>query len=756
MMATVNPDLNDVEHLKPNSKSTPNSSFCDFLSAERKLLPALVLTFLPFLGVWIATAKVLSVVAGLAYALLLIAAGYAMIRAAFPVSALVQVEVLVLAPAVGILSGSALSTFWVRCGLPLSWSSLLWLGLSLVGAAALWKDRQIWRNLSIPYAGWLAALSTLICVIYFLPGAWNDAVFRRDGSYNWIYVDTQFFQATVASIKSGFSPPRTPGTFTADLLYHFAPYTPAALLSGIIGVDTGDALARLTRGASIWALVLSSFGVGTLLARRATGKIFGGIMALAGLFFYGSLLALFTNETNTASHVSGAILFKLPDVAVLADGGPFSHLILGHSMLHALVAITAILGLCLFYRERINGIPNWRCSVLILLLAFSVAVNSVASLYCIGIVGILLFWGHLGSWRSWLLIILMLGLFALAWKMMGYGQAQEAAHVIWKDHPVSQWWSVTVAFLFGLGLRTIGFRWVKLSLRDEVSVLVLASVIGLLAFALLFRLDDSNERYGLYYLQCMFSLFAFSRLEPGFWRANQRSKWIKDWAVVGSSGMAVLFAAGFLLGILSFLVHYHPWIAAFPLKVGISFLLLLAFIFLLFDMNRGRTPSTLLTGTLMGLLLFGFAGWIPAWLNFGMDRMRMDITLTPGETQGLLHLKQVAPSRARFATNKHVVDTLASRRERSYGYSALSERPVLLEGYLDHAVQDLPWFQSMLRDNELLFTTTHPEEMRQIAQNWHVQWLVARPGSDIALPRPLPAWLVEQPDSGSLKIYRIE
>ncbi len=726
------------------------------MTAERRLLSAIVLTFLPFLAAWIITARILSVAAGLAYLLLLFAAGYAVIRAAFPVSVLAQIEAIVLAPTVGIVSISAMSAFWVRSGLPLAWSILLWLGLFLAGVIALWMDRSIWRDLSVPHAGWLVALSALICAIYFLPGAWNDAVMRRNGSYNWIYVDTQFFQATVASIKSGFSPPKTPGTFTADLLYHFAPYTPAALLSRLLGLDAGDALARITRGASIWALVLSSFGVGLQLARRATGKTFGGIAAVAGLFFYGSLFALFTNETNTASHVSGAILFKLPDVAVLADGGPFSHLILGHSMLHALVAITGILGLCLFYRQHMERVFIWRAIVLILLLGFSVAVNSVAALYCIGIVGILLFWGNLSKWRSWLLIFLMFGLFAIAWRLMGYGQAQEAAHVIWKDHSVSQWWSVTVAFFFGLGLRTIGFRWIKFSLRDEISVLVLASVAGLLAFALLFRLDDSNERYGLYYLQCMFSLFAFSRLEPGFWRAKERSEWIYHWAAVGAIGMAVLFAAGFLLGVVDFLTHYHPWITAFPLKVGISFFVLLAMGLISYAMMRGHRPSPLLTGALMGILLFGFAGWIPAWLNFGMGRMHMDVSLTPGETQGLLHLKQVAPQRATFATNRHVVDSLASRRERSYGYSALSERPVLLEGYLDHAVEDLPWFQAMLRDNDLLFTTTSPDELRKIANAWNVHWLVARPGTDVSLPRPLPPWLVEQPDSGSLKIYRIE
>ena len=70
-------------------------------------------------------------------------------------------------------------------------------------------------------------------------------------------------------------------------------------------------------------------------------------------------------------------------------------------------------------------------------------------------------------------------------------------------------------------------------------------------------------------------------------------------------------------------------------------------------------------------------------------------------------------------------------------------------------MQVLPWFKAMLRDNDLLFTTTDPETLRNIAKAWHVRWLVARPGTDIALPRPLPPWLVEQQDTGDLKIYKI-
>ena len=158
----------------------------------------------------------------------------------------------------------------------------------------------------------------------------------------------------------------------------------------------------------------------------------------------------------------------------------------------------------------------------------------------------------------------------------------------------------------------------------------------------------------------------------------------------------------------------------------------------------------------MCVLLVGFLAWIAPWLNFGVGRMKMDITITPGEVRGLNRLSELAAPDERFATNKHALDSLVSMPERSYAYGTLSERPVLLEGYAYQGVSALPGFKTLLHDNDLMFSTTDSETVRNLAKAYRVRWLVARPGTDIALPKPLPAWLVEQQDCGDLKIYRID
>lgn len=718
--------------------------------SQRRNVVIMPLVFLPWLAVVLFTAGGVAALNLIGYAIVVLVAGYGLISVTL--SAPARTQAIFFAPAVGILAISALTAFWVRLGNPLIWSTVLWLGLTAIGAFGLWKDRFLWPRSSTSYGLALALLSALICVLYFLPGASRDAVLRHDGSFNWMYADTQFFHSMAASIKRA-SPPTAPGTATAELYYHFGPYAPAATISRLDGLDLGDAFARVTRGASFWALVLSCFGLGTLLSLKATGEKFGGIMSVAGLFFYGSILSLFNNEQNSSSYVTGAILFKIPDIDVLAQGGPFSHLILGHSVLHGLVAITAIMGLCLIQREG-EAVLRLRGLALVVLPALAVPINSVAALYCVGVVGILLFWDRLRAARSWLQIVLMLCLFFGAWKIMGYSHAGDVAVSTINHNPASYWWMIAVWFTVGLGFRILGFQWISRPLRDPMSALVLASVLGLMLFWLLMQLEG-NERYGVYYLQAIFSVFAFSRLTPGWWRGPERTKWMTEWVRLAKNGMIFLVACGFLIGAVAYLTHRHTGIGFFPHKMLLCFFLVLLLVGMSALMKRHGSFSMAGSAVLLSVLMIGFLAWITPWLNFGMGRMKMDVTLAPGEVTGLYRLRSLAAPDERFATNKHLVDTVATNRNRSYSYDALSERPVLLEGYEYHDVRVLPWFKPLLNDNDTLFSTTDPETLHHIAEAWHVRWLVARPGTDIALPRPLPSWLVEQQDTGSLKIYRV-
>ncbi len=720
------------------------------LRTERRHLVVMPLVFLPWLSVVLFTAGGVAALNFIAYAIVVFASGYGLVSIAFP--ATVRAQAICLAPAIGIVAVSALTAFWVRLGYPIIWSTVLWLVLMVVGAVGLWKDRVLRATETVSYGFALALFSALICLLFFLPGASKDAVMRHDGSFNWMYADTQFFHSMAASIKGG-SPPTSPGTATSELYYHFGPYAPAAAISRLDGLELGDAYARVTRGRRSGRWYFLALDWAPCFRSKQPARNLVGSCRSPGFSFTARSCSLFNNELNSSSYVTGAILYKIPGIEVLAQGGPFSHLILGHSVLHGLVAITAIMGLCLIQRESETA-PPLRGLILVALPALAVPINSVAALYCVGVVGILLFWDRLGALRSWLQIALMLCLFFGAWKIMGYSHSGDVAVSTINHDPGSYWWAIAVWFIVGLGIRILGFQWISKPLKDPISALVLASVAGLMLFWLLMQLEG-NERYGVYYLQAMFSIFAFSRLTPGWLRGAERSKWMIEWLRLAKNGLIALIACGILVGVVAHFAHRHTGIASFPLKMLLCLIVIVLFAGMSAVMKRSPGFSTAASSILISVLMIGFLAWITPWLNFGMGRMKMDVTLSPGEVTGLYRLRNLAAHDELFATNRHAVDTVANFRNRSYSYDALSERPVLLEGYEYHDVQVLPWFKPLLHDNDALFSTTDPGTLHQIAESWHVRWLVARPGTDIALPRPFPSWLVEQQETGSLKIYKI-
>jgi hypothetical protein len=724
------------------------------LGSERRISVAMGLVLLPWLAVVLYTAGGLGALNFLGYAILVFAIGYGIVSMALPASA--RTQVILLAPALGILAVSALTAFWLRLGLALIWAPTLWLGLMAIGTIFLWRDRASWAESTVAYGVTLALLSALICAVCFLPSASNDLVQRRDGSFNWKYMDTQYFHAMAATIKTGESPPKTPGTATAELLYHFGPYAPAAAISRLDRLDLGDAVARLTRGGSIWALVLSCFGLGTLLSLKATGTKFGAIMSVAGLFCYGPLLLLipFNGPRYSSHNLIGSLFFKTNSERMLAAGIPYDHLLSGHSVLHGLGAITAIMGLCLAEKARESAL-TWRGVSLLTLPALAVPVHPVAALYCLGITGILLFWGRLREMQSWLPIMLMLALFLGAWKIMGYSQAPDAAQAMLKEHATAQWWMLLMWFLTVLGFRIVAFRWISKPWKDPLSALFLASVVGLLAFTLLLSLKDANEKYGIYFLQCMFSIFAFSRVTPRWWHGAERLQMIADWLRLAIKGMILFVACGFLIGVVALATHSKTGTSYFGPKLLLAALSLALLAAVSTLMKRSPRFSRLGSAALMIVLMAGFLAWSSDWVRYAMGWVHTDISYSPGEVRGLRRLGELMAPGEVFATNKHDMDMTENGRGRSYGYSALSERPVLLEGYMARNEIVLPWFQTLLHDNDLLFTTTDSEALRGIAGKWHVRYLVARAGTDIALPRPLPPWLIEQQNCGDLKIYRI-
>jgi hypothetical protein len=713
----------------------------------------LILALLPWTIVALFTAGLSGALVLVAYGVLAFLAGFAVVSAILPPQD--RACAIVLAPAAGVLTLSALTAFWLRLGLPLPWVPLIWLGLAAVGTIAVLRGREQLRSSRLDYGIPLIAVSVLICAIYFLPGALSDAVLRSDGSFSWFNIDTQLYNSMVVSIRDSVSPPKMAGTATAELRYHFGPYAVAAGISLLTRIAEGDALVRVTRGVEQWALIFSCFGLGTILSLKANGRAFGALMSVVGLFFYGSVLSLFSGVVNPHPVAAWPMLFEAGG-QFPSNGGPFSHLLLGISMLHGLEAVTAIMGLCLAQRAA-ESISSWRILPVIILPAFVITVHSVAGLYCLAVVAILLFWDHLATPRSWIFIALMLGLFLGAWKVMDYRHAPVGAGAgVQFSHLASNWWSFVMWFSVALGIRIIAFGWLTKTLKHPLAMLVLASFAGLLSFSWLGALWIGLEHYGVYYLQAVFSILAFSRLPWEFWRIKARKKWVAEWLSHARTGLLLFTISGALIGAAGYAIHRNAGINHFRGRMVLCVLFLGLLMIVLRTWKSSERFSTIASAVTVAVLLVGFLAWIPPWLKYRTAGQSYNVTLTPGEVHGLARLEKMAARGERFATNKHFpTGGTDEHTADSYAYGTLSGLPVLLEGSYDGAEENLPGFATLNHDNDLLFNTTDPASLRRVAQTYDIHWLVLRPHTDLSLPTPLPAWLTEQHDTGDLRIYRV-
>jgi hypothetical protein len=78
---------------------------------------------------------------------------------------------------------------------------------------------------------------------------------------------------------------------------------------------------------------------------------------------------------------------------------------------------------------------------------------------------------------------------------------------------------------------------------------------------------------------------------------------------------------------------------------------------------------------------------------------------------------------------------------------------MLLEGWQYGEIDD-PRFESVHRDNETLFSTRDRAEFRSIVTRYGIRYVIAKPGTDVGLPEPHPAWLRRVPIDG-VAIYEI-
>jgi hypothetical protein len=577
-----------------------------------------------------------------------------------------------------------------------------------------------------------------------------------------MYADTQYHMAVSVAVKNAEGRPRMPGMHEAELRYHFAPYAIAGAASSALSVPIHDTFGRLLRGISQFTLMVSALGLGLILARISGFLVVAALGSPILLFFYGSLSALFTTVGSSATTFSNAILLNIEQLGVQGNGGPFAHLLLGHSAVHG--TITLALALAIAVALLVPKRPWTRNPPVgtVFLAALFPAINPVAAAGAGGLLAAVPIIATPKAMRSWIWGLAILGSAAIGYTIMGYlGSPMNKMYLdpaFYGAFP-----SIALWFTVGLGARAVLFSQAVTRFPPRIHILIAILFTGFLGFYIAFT--DAwwhNDRYGLVFLQACVSLLTGPLLFALLIPARGVTKTLPETArllVQGTQRVAVPLAGMAILGlaILGGFGFSENIDLIYGLKVSVAVTLAVSIGCVIatrvLGSNRARWRGLMATAALAAYAI-GFLAWLPDWLNYGLDRARFAVRFPPSVVAGLHELATISKPGSLIATNQHSIPAIPVRPERSYAYSALTERPILLEGWqLGEKLH--PKFLTVERDNAMLFSTTDPEQFRAIIDRYHIDFVVAKPDSDIALPTPRPDWLRPLTNMGSLTAYQV-
>ncbi len=636
--------------------------------------------------------------------------------------------------------------------------------LAALGVAGLFVGRGRMVALlgrPVRYGVVLVALSVVVCGIYFAPGAWQDGITTGHGGFQWMYVDTQYHMAVAAAVKTNHGPPAMPGMAVAPLTYHFAPFAMVGTLSAMTGIHIADAAARVVRGIGLLSLLLAALAFGRVLGRRIGNPGLAGVASVAGLFFYGALSALLVTQVNsTGQNTLPAFLVSMPDLAVVHDGGWFSHLVLGHSELWGGIGIFTALALLAGRLESVER-PRLALDLFIVVPALVASLNVIAGIGTVGVVvGVYALLG-LHHRKAFLLSAAVLAVaLAVVW-VMGYVGSPSASGVAF-DFGYAPKALMLWRWLFvGLGIRLVAAAWLRRWRMDPVAWALLLFVVGYLAMGFLLRDDfDQHNLYALKFLQGVLSVFAFAWLGAVWgrgkrpWRETVVSELVRwAWRLAGLLLIADVVAAALTVARGGFA---SGSIAAWSLKLGAAGTVatLLGCGVLLVLERKSPAWWRRASAAVLAVAAVGFLAWLPSWTAYGLNELHMQVRLSPDEVSALHWVRDHSQTDALVATNHDSVASFKTRKERSYGYRVLAERPILLEGW-EYGEKYDPRFPAVRHDNDVLFHTTDADSARAVVRRYGVRFIVMAPGTDLHVA-PSPGWLQLAGRFGSVKVYRCD
>ena len=670
-------------------------------------------------------------------------------------------DLLLVSPAAGLIAACAASYLATIYGFSLG---IVFVGIVVFAIPGLWMAsvalRRCWRD-TVPYGAAITALVVAIALVYFLPVSLRDGVRTADGGYQWIYVDSSYHQSMVSMVLTGVHPIPDPGFARQGLAYHFGPNALAAVFVNALHISTADAWVRVMRLLGLLSLIcgVAAFGVWTAPRRSRTGLTVA--FALLLTFFACSAIELFAMHWDSSGHLPAHVSKIGLELGDLFYADVYKDTMFFGSGLWAQVVLFLVAGLLIRRSDDSDSNPR-SFGAVVMLAPLGICCNSLAGVSAVGVVAGTFVLFERKSWRN---AALILGMVLLCYRMVTAGSFAHGVSSFISGFASPQ--NLALNMLDLLVWFTLLFSAFKifafLSLLDGRKIifgtLALFS-LGWIGFYLLIHLDWNGQAYAMLFLTSLVSGYAAgpaAALWTSLEEKNDKSavettsnslKWLNRFSVVGIMwGSVTLILVGILVR------------TKFRIGVTLGLLVVLAVIAKSLQFLR-NTPQahwpkkTLLTALGILLVISSLGALRIAW-NWGWNGMGTTVALDSGRVRSLLFLNQNSPQAALIATSHHAVPSIPDRPERSYMYSGLSGRRVLLEGWV-YREYYFDGFAAVKLDNDALYTTSDEHQAEEIAKKYGISYLITEPLEPLHFDAAASGWLRPISNPGTLGIWKVE
>ena len=281
-------------------------------------------------------------------------------------------------------------------------------------------------------------------------------------------------------------------------------------------------------------------------------------------------------------------------------------------------------------------------------------------------------------------------------------------------------------------------------------------MLGYTFFYLCFSLFWGGEDYAMMFMSVIVSIYAAGPLSHfllGVFQNfsqndNSRMKYILDRFLI----LIIIFISIFI----TLKYFYLPgktffFIGIFCLGLAVSLWLLVKYF-----SNMPHKVTNLFIYLPLGLLVFiSSFGFIKIVRDYGWNAIGVEIKCDSDRYKSLIALRNNSTSHSLIATQHHEIKKIRVKPARSYMYSAITGRNMLLEGWEYGNIENHPRFLEVKNDNEALFLTSSATTAKQIVNKYNITHIIVEPGTKLSYYYDEIDWLKEISNEGSLRLYAV-